>query len=63
MKRFVAGFFYCGCFCSFFFVAQVTGKTAAPFNAASRPKNLSDSALLDFVQKQTFGISGILLIP
>jgi hypothetical protein len=26
----------------------------APFNPASRPKNLSDSALLDLVQKQTF---------
>lgn len=29
-------------------------KKAAPFNAANRPKNLSDSALLDLVQQQTF---------
>ncbi|RYY97870.1 MAG: beta-glucosidase [Chitinophagaceae bacterium] len=27
---------------------------AAPFNAAARPRNLSDSALLDLVQRQTF---------
>ena len=36
---------------SFCAVAQPKAK---PFNAASRPKNLSDSALLDLVQKQTF---------
>ena len=29
-------------------------KNTTSFNAASRPKNLSDSALLDLVQKQTF---------
>src|SRR6188768_2767975 len=29
-------------------------KKAETFNAANRPKNLSDSALLDLVQKQTF---------
>ncbi len=29
-------------------------KTTAKFDATSRPKNLSDSALLDLVQKQTF---------
>jgi len=29
-------------------------KQAIAFNAANRPKNLSDSALLDLVQKQTF---------
>ncbi len=29
-------------------------KEATQFNAVSRPKNLSDSALLDLVQKQTF---------
>ena len=29
-------------------------KNTTAFNAASRPKNLSDSALLDLVQKQTF---------
>ncbi|HUM65802.1 MAG TPA: glucoamylase family protein [Chitinophagaceae bacterium] len=36
-------------------LAQVKQKKAAVvFNAANRPKNLSDSALLDLVQKQTF---------
>ncbi len=36
-------------------LAQVKQKKAAvEFNAANRPKNLSDSALLDLVQKQTF---------
>jgi hypothetical protein len=34
--------------------AQVKEKKPASFNAASRPGNLSDSALLDLVQKQTF---------
>src|SRR3954451_3210188 len=29
-------------------------KKAETFNAAKRPRNLSDSALLDLVQKQTF---------
>src|SRR3954470_22367924 len=29
-------------------------KKPGTFNAANRPKNLSDSALLDLVQKQTF---------
>ena len=29
-------------------------KSQASFNALDRPKNLSDSALLDLVQKQTF---------
>jgi len=37
-----------------FSFAQVKEKKAASFNAANRPKNLSDSALLDLVQKQTF---------
>ncbi|WP_276503858.1 glucoamylase family protein [Terrimonas pollutisoli] len=37
-----------------FSFAQVREKKAAPFNAANRPKNLGDSALLDLVQKQTF---------
>src|SRR5687768_5078680 len=37
-----------------FSFAQVKEKKVASFNAASRPKNLSDSALLDQVQKQTF---------
>ena len=34
--------------------AQKTKKPVAVFNAADRPKNLSDSALLDLVQQQTF---------
>lgn len=33
---------------------QVKEKRAVPFEAAKRPENLSDSALLDLVQKQTF---------
>jgi hypothetical protein len=37
-----------------FSFAQVKERKVASFNAASRPKNLSDSALLDQVQKQTF---------
>ena len=32
----------------------VAQKTTTTFNPAARPKNLSDSALLDLVQKQTF---------
>ena len=34
--------------------AQKTKTAAASFDAKARPKNLSDSALLDIVQKQTF---------
>src|SRR5918994_7132190 len=34
--------------------AQKTTQASKAFNAANRPKNLSDSALLDLVQKQTF---------
>ena len=34
--------------------AQKTKKPVAVFNAADRPKHLSDSALLDLVQQQTF---------
>ena len=34
-------------------LAQKSNETSS-FNAATRPKNLSDSALLDLVQKQTF---------
>ena len=34
--------------------AQKTKQVAAAFNPATRPVNLSDSALLDVVQKQTF---------
>src|SRR5687767_15820871 len=32
----------------------VAQKTTTTFNPADRPKNLSDSALIDLVQKQTF---------
>lgn len=39
----------------FFSTAGYTQKTATPsFDPVKRPKNLSDSALLDLVQKQTF---------
>lgn len=44
-------------FLLFFYVAVPAQKikpAATAFNAATRPKNLSDSALLDLVQKQTF---------
>ena len=34
--------------------AQKTKQAPSVFNAAARPKNLSDSALLDLVQRQTF---------
>lgn len=34
--------------------AQKQKQVVAPFNASTRPKNLSDSALMDQVQKQTF---------
>ena len=37
-----------------FSFSQVKEKRVVQFNAANRPKNLSDSALLDLVQKQTF---------
>ena len=37
-----------------FSFAQVKEKKVVQFNAANRPKNLSDSALLDLIQKQTF---------
>jgi len=38
--------------CNSLVIAQKT--TTSAFNPANRPKNLSDSALLDLVQKQTF---------
>jgi hypothetical protein len=37
-----------------FVIAQKTKTSPAVFNAAARPKNLSDSALVELVQKQTF---------
>ena len=37
------------------FLLSAQGQKSDPvFNAANRPKNLTDSALLDLVQKQTF---------
>lgn len=35
-------------------LAALVSTAQKPFNATARPKNLSDSALLDLVQKQTF---------
>lgn len=37
-----------------FLFISVIATAQKPFNAAARPKNLSDSALLDLVQQQTF---------
>jgi hypothetical protein len=54
MKRFALVLFIAVAIIPSFSHAQVTEKKAATFNAANRPKNLSDSALLDLVQKQTF---------
>ncbi len=47
-------YFFVACFL-FFSLASYTQKNnaATSFNAAARPKNLSDTALLDLVQKQT----------
>ena len=39
---------------SYFSFAQKVKNTALGFNAQNRPKNLSDTALLELVQKQTF---------
>ena len=45
----------CLLLCFFLVTEGFAQKTKTPaFNAAARPKNLSDSALLDLVQKQTF---------
>ena len=54
MKRFALIIFIAITTIPSFSSAQVKEKKIASFNAASRPKNLSDSALLDLVQKQTF---------
>ena len=51
MKRIALTFLVFVAISSSIVVAQ---KTATTFNPADRPKNLSDSALLDLVQKQTF---------
>src|SRR3982751_5502560 len=42
------------CFNALQLTAQKTLEKAAAFDATKRPKDLSDSALLDLVQKQTF---------
>ncbi len=51
-------FFYFFAFCFFIFspssFSQQTSSSVNNFNPTNRPKNLSDSALLDVVQKQTF---------
>ncbi|MGZ8558121.1 MAG: glucoamylase family protein [Chitinophagaceae bacterium] len=54
MKRFALLIFIAVASTSSFCFAQVKEKKVVSFNAATRPKNLSDSALLDLVQKQTF---------
>ncbi|HZI53329.1 MAG TPA: glucoamylase family protein [Chitinophagaceae bacterium] len=54
MKRFFLVLFIAATIAPSFSIAQVTEKKVVPFNAASRPKDISDSALLDLVQKQTF---------
>lgn len=54
MKRFAVWIFIAVITASSYSFAQVKEKKVAAFNAAQRPKNLSDSALLDLVQRQTF---------
>lgn len=54
MKRFALLIFIAVATIPSFSFAQVKEKKVVSFNAASRPKNLSDSALLDLIQKQTF---------
>ncbi|HKZ66418.1 MAG TPA: glucoamylase family protein [Chitinophagaceae bacterium] len=54
MKRFALLIFIAVTTVPSFSFAQVKEKKVTSFSAASRPKNLSDSALLDIVQKQTF---------
>ncbi|HZH97072.1 MAG TPA: beta-glucosidase, partial [Flavisolibacter sp.] len=41
-------------FLAFLFCANGFSQKAKPFNAANRPRNLADTALLELVQKQTF---------
>lgn len=54
MKRFAVWIFIAVITASSYSFAQVKEKKVAAFNAAQRTKNLSDSALLDLVQRQTF---------
>ncbi len=53
MKRFAVWIFIAVIASSYSF-AQVKEKKVVAFNAVQRPKNLSDSALIDLVQRQTF---------
>lgn len=54
MKRITNYLIAAAVFCSATVSAQKTKAGAAAFDATKRPKNLSDSALLDIVQQQTF---------
>ncbi|MGK2862538.1 MAG: glucoamylase family protein [Chitinophagaceae bacterium] len=54
MKKFISAFCFTITVLPVFSFAQVKEKKQASFNPATRQKNLSDSALLDLVQKQTF---------
>jgi len=54
MKRIANSLFILALFFSVTMVAQKNKPEPAVFDPTARPKNLSDSALLDLVQKQTF---------
>lgn len=54
MKRITNSLFILALFFSVTMVAQKNKPGPAVFDPTARPKNLSDSALLDLVQKQTF---------
>src|SRR4249920_2762384 len=54
MKKLTTSFFLAILFFSIACNAQKTKQVTPIFNPANRPRNLSDSALLDIVQKQTF---------
>jgi hypothetical protein len=54
MKRIANSLFILALFFSVTMVAQKNKPGPAVFDPTARPKNLSDSALLDLVQKQTF---------
>lgn len=54
MKRITNCLFLLALFFSVTLVAQKNKQELAVFDPTTRPKNLSDSALLDLVQKQTF---------
>lgn len=54
MKRITNCLFILALFFSVTMLAQKNKQESAVFDPAARPKNLSDSALLDLVQRQTF---------